>query len=101
MNIDSKGYLLNYKKWDFNIANRIAVKESLILNTDHWKIIFFIRQFYCEYHIFPSLRIIIHNMKKKYSKKKFNSQYLFLLFPKGPLKQASKIAGLPRPNICL
>jgi len=101
MIVDTKGYLLNYKKWNLKIANRIAKQESLLLNKDHWKIIFFIRQFYCEYHIFPSLRIIIQNMKKICNRKLFNSQYLFSLFPKGPLKQASKIAGLPKPNICL
>ncbi|CAL4043635.1 Sulfurtransferase TusE [Buchnera aphidicola (Anoecia corni)] len=101
MNVDSKGYLLNYKKWNLNIANRIAKKEYLTLNKDHWKIIFFIRQFYCEFHLCPSLRIIIQNMKKNHSIKIFNSQYLFILFPKGPLKQATKIAGLPKPNICL
>jgi len=101
MNVNSKGYLLNYKKWNVNIASRIAKKESLILSKDHWSIIFFIRKFYCEYRIFPSLRIIIQNMKKKSSKKLVSSQYLFSLFPKGPLKQASKIAGLPKPNICL
>ena len=30
-----------------------------------------------------------------------NSRYLYRLFPKGPARQASKLAGLPKPAKCL
>jgi hypothetical protein len=36
---------------------------------------------------------------QKYGEEKGNSRYLFRLFPEGPAKQATKIAGLPKPEV--
>jgi len=94
-------YYLDYQKWNLKIAKKIAKKELLSLTLNHWRVIFSIRRFYYEFHISPSLRMLIACMRKKYRKIEFSSHYLFILFPKGPLLQASKIAGIPKSSICL
>jgi len=40
-------------------------------------------------------------MALKLGEDKGNSRYLYRLFPEGPAKQATKIAGLPKPAKCI
>ncbi|WP_343154138.1 TusE/DsrC/DsvC family sulfur relay protein [Buchnera aphidicola] len=97
---DLEGYLKNNKDWNIKLAEEIAKKEKIILTDKHWEIIYFIRKFYFDYNITPSMRMLINGIRKEIGKK-IHSVYLFQLFPKGPAKQASKIAGIPKPSKCL
>ncbi|NQZ52475.1 MAG: TusE/DsrC/DsvC family sulfur relay protein, partial [Moritella sp.] len=54
-----------------------------------------------EYNTSPAIRALVKAMAKKLGADKGNSIYLYKLFPKGPAKQATKIAGLPKPAKCL
>ncbi|VEA72950.1 Sulfurtransferase TusE [Serratia rubidaea] len=45
--------------------------------------------------------MLVKAMAQKYGEEKGNSRYLYRLFPKGPAKQATKIAGLPKPVKCI
>ncbi|WP_422667360.1 TusE/DsrC/DsvC family sulfur relay protein [Buchnera aphidicola] len=98
---DAEGYLKNNQNWNILIAQEIAQNENINLNSDHWKIIYFVRDFYFKFNMTPSMRMLINAIQKKIKNKKINSIYLFTLFPKGPAKQASKIAGIPKPAQCL
>ncbi|WAI18394.1 MAG: TusE/DsrC/DsvC family sulfur relay protein [Buchnera aphidicola (Acyrthosiphon caraganae)] len=98
---DSEGYLKRTKDWNTILAKEIAKKENINLSSDHWKIIIFIRKFYFKFNITPSMRMLIKSIKQEIGESKSNSIYLFKLFPKGPAKQASKIAGIPKPVKCL
>ncbi|WP_343155082.1 TusE/DsrC/DsvC family sulfur relay protein [Buchnera aphidicola (Kurisakia onigurumii)] len=97
---DNFGYLINYLDWNESIAKQIAREENILLNSNHWEIIYFIRNFYIEFNIVPPLRILSQSLKKKI-KRKINSCDLFNLFPKNPILQSSKIAGIPKPNQCI
>ncbi|ALD15394.1 sulfurtransferase TusE [Buchnera aphidicola (Aphis glycines)] len=97
---DSEGYLKNNQDWNIYLAEEIAKKENITLTDNHWEIIYFIRKFYFAYNIAPSMRMLINGIQKELGKKIY-SIYLFKLFPKGPAKQASKIAGIPKPSKCL
>lgn len=101
IDLDSKGYLKDPKKWDKSVAVFLASKEKIILNKYHWEIIFFIRDFYFNFGISPKIRMLVKSLYIKYGKDIGNSIYLYSLFPKGPQKQAIKIAGLPMSNICI
>ncbi len=59
------------------------------------------QEFYKEFNTSPAVRMLVKAMEKKYGPEKGNSRYLFKLFPKGPAKQATKLAGLPKPAKCL
>ncbi|WAI11652.1 MAG: TusE/DsrC/DsvC family sulfur relay protein [Buchnera aphidicola (Macrosiphum albifrons)] len=98
---DSEGYLRKTKDWNIILAEEIAKKENIDLSPDHWKVIIFIRKFYFKFNITPSMRMLINSIKKEMGESKSNSIYLFKLFPQGPAKQASKIAGIPKPVKCL
>lgn len=98
---DAKGYLIHPEKWSEALAIEIARLDGIILSEAHWKVIYFVRTFYLQYNTSPAIRMLVKAMTQTYGKKQGNSRYLFRLFPQGPAKQATKIAGLPRPVICL
>lgn len=99
--LDKQGYLLNHLDWDEELALEIAKTEGITLSAAHWEVIYFVREFYLEYNSSPAIRALVKAMAKKLGEEKGNSRYLFRLFPDGPAKQATKIAGLPKPARCL
>ncbi len=98
---DNQGYLVNLEDWDKTLAPQIAAGEGIELTDAHWEVVLFVRAFYLEYNTSPAIRALVKAMAAKYGPEKGNSRYLQRLFPKGPAKQATKIAGLPKPAKCL
>lgn len=99
--IDSDGYLKNIHVWNKELASKIAKQEGIKMTEEHWELIYLMREFYKKFNISPSVRMLVEVMLQKYGKEKGNSCYLFQLFPNGPAKQATKIAGLPKTALCL
>ncbi|MCK3655903.1 sulfur relay protein TusE [Pasteurellaceae bacterium Macca] len=98
---DEFGYLKNLADWSPQLATEIARLDDLTLSEDHWEIIYFVREFYQEYKTSPAIRMLVKALAQKFGEEKGNSRYLQRLFPQGPAKQATKIAGLPKPAKCL
>ncbi|OOH88962.1 sulfurtransferase TusE [Pasteurellaceae bacterium 15-036681] len=98
---DEFGYLKNLDDWSEDLAKAIAEKDNLELTEAHWEIVFFVREFYQEYKTSPAIRMLVKALSQKFGEEKGNSRYLQRLFPEGPAKQATKIAGLPKPAKCL
>lgn len=98
---DAQGYLKNSADWNEAMAPLLAEQEAIALTDAHWEVIRFVREFYLEFNTSPAIRMLVKAMGQKYGEEKGNSRYLFRLFPEGPAKQATKIAGLPKPVKCL
>ncbi|MCQ9120832.1 TusE/DsrC/DsvC family sulfur relay protein [Rodentibacter pneumotropicus] len=98
---DSSGYLANTDDWNEEVAKAIAQQENIELSPAHWEVIYFVRDFYQEYNTSPAIRMLVKAMADKLGTDKGNSRYLQRLFPEGPAKQATKLAGLPKPAKCL
>ncbi|ATC86391.1 MULTISPECIES: TusE/DsrC/DsvC family sulfur relay protein [Pseudoalteromonas] len=98
---DKQGYLLDHTLWSKELAPVIAIQENITLSVQHWEVINFVRDFYIEYNTSPAIRMLVKAMAKALGEDKGNSLYLYKLFPKGPAKQATKIAGLPKPARCI
>ncbi|MGP9801100.1 TusE/DsrC/DsvC family sulfur relay protein [Rheinheimera sp. NSM] len=99
--LDKHGYLANVQDWNEQVAEEFALLESISLTTAHWEVVHFVRQFYLEFNTSPAIRILVKAMAQQLGPDKGNSKYLFMLFPQGPAKQATRIAGLPKPAKCL
>jgi tRNA 2-thiouridine synthesizing protein E len=97
---DANGYLLNSQQWNTEVAHVIAAQEQIELSDDHWEVIRYVRQFYHDFNTSPSIRPLVKYLKSVLPEDKSNSLYLQILFPEGPAKQATKIAGLPKPARC-
>lgn len=98
---DEFGYLKNVDDWSESLAAVIAEKEGITLSEAHWEIVRFVREFYQEYKTSPAIRMLVKALAQKFGEEKGSSRYLQRLFPDGPAKQATKIAGLPKPAKCL
>lgn len=98
---NAQGYLTHPQDWSEELAAEIARLEGITLSEAHWQVIHFVRAFYLQYNTSPAVRMLVKAMAQAYGEEKGNSRYLFRLFPQGPAKQATKIAGLPKPVKCL
>jgi tRNA 2-thiouridine synthesizing protein E len=99
---DSEGFLIDLTDWDPDVAEYLAAQDDITLSREHWAIIIFLRKYYLEHEKTPGLRILVKHLGIILNDEdKSNSLYLYQLFPKGPAKQASRIAGLPKPIRCL
>ncbi|AJA45225.1 TusE/DsrC/DsvC family sulfur relay protein [Frischella perrara] len=98
---DEAGYLKNWQDWSPELINIIAKSEGISLTDAHLEVVHFVREFYLEYKTSPAIRALVKAMEKKLGVEKGNSRYLYKLFPEGPAKQATKLAGLPKPVKCI
>lgn len=98
---DKAGYLLDHTQWQEAMVPVLAEQENISLTDAHWEVVRFVRQFYLEYDTSPAMRALVKAIAATHGPEKGNSRYLQRLFPKGPAKQATKLAGLPKPAKCL
>ncbi len=92
---DDHGYLKDLNEWNEDIARELAEEEGVNLTDDSFKLINFLRNEYINNNANqPNERNIVKGLKDNW-KGKLKTKELYTLFPKGPAKQAGKIAGLP------
>ncbi len=99
--VHDKGNLVDIDEWSEALACAMAQKEGLTLTPEHWEVIRYMRKFYFKYGITPMVRLLMKNMQDDLSADKASSEYLYKLFPAGPSRQGSRIAGLPEPQGCI
>jgi len=97
----TQGFLVNANDWNETVANQLAQLSQITLTPAHWEIIGFIRDYYQQFKHLPNMRVFIKAIAKTLGEDKGNSRYLHSLFPDAPLRDACKLAGLPKPPTCL
>lgn len=93
--VDDEGFLMDGSTWDGDVAREIAKELDIELPDDsvQWKLIDWLR----EQHA-AGVEV---NIRKVAGSGLVDIKQFYQLFPGGPLKNASKIAGLPRPTSCV
>lgn len=94
---DPYGHLLNEEDWSETHANALADKEGIAMGIEHWAIVYFLRNHAREHGLPDNGRKLLTLLANQF-KRQGGRQYLFQLFPKGPVLQACRIAGLPLPS---
>lgn len=93
VNLTDEGYLTDLSQWNEEIAKEIAKEESIELSDKHFEVLEFLRKIY---ESGDTLTI------RKVGKSGIvDIKGLYKLFPGGPLKISSKIAGIPKPSSCV
>jgi tRNA 2-thiouridine synthesizing protein E len=91
--INAEGYLLDSKQWTIDWANEVATQNNITLTAKHLEVIAWLRQ---KYEGGVALTI-----RKVGNSGLVDIKQFYQLFPGGPLKISSKIAGIPKPVSCI
>lgn len=93
VDVNEEGYLTESSQWNKDIAAEIAKEEGIELTDKHLEIAEFLRT---EYE--KGTQLTIRMVGKSGIT---DIKGLYILFPGGPLKKSSRIAGIPKPTSCV
>ena len=93
--VDAEGYLTDASQWNGDIARAIGAELNIQLPDDdkRWWVLHWLREQHDQG--------VEMNIRKVGSSGIVDIKEFYQLFPNGPLKNASKMAGLPKPTSCL
>lgn len=93
LKVSADGYLEDMTQWNEDIAREIANELNIELTDKHFEVVKYLRE---KTKAGEALTI------RKVGKSGIvDIKGLYQLFPKGPLKFSSKIAGIPKPTSCI
>lgn len=91
--VNEEGFMTDLNQWNQEVAHEIAKEEGIQLTDDHFKVLSYLQEQH-KNDVPLSIRKVgksgVVDIKQFYS-----------LFPGGPLKKSSKIAGIPKPASCI
>ena len=91
--VSEDGYLEDMSQWNEDIAKDIANEIGIELTDKHFEVINYLRE-----KTAAKEALTIRKVGKSGI---VDIKGLYKLFPKGPLKFSSKIAGIPKPTSCI
>lgn len=91
---DDDGFMVDSAAWTEKIGQAIAEALEVNLSDRHWEVIKFARQEFESQGEPPTLRLITQQTE-------VSMKEMYQLFPGGPAKIASNIAGLKKPTGCI
>ena len=91
--VNEEGYLMNANDWNKDVAADLAKEEDIELTDTHFAVLEFLRN-----KAQSGDTITIRSVGKSGI---IDIKQFYTLFPKGPLKKASKIAGISKPSSCV
>lgn len=91
--VNNEGYLNDFSQWTKEVGNEIAKEQNIEMTEKHWEVIDYIHDKYKNQE-----PLSIRGIKKSGV---INIKEFYALFPAGPLKKATMIAGIPKPKSCI
>jgi dissimilatory sulfite reductase related protein len=93
IDVNEEGFLTSFSQWNKDIGEELAKESGIGLTPRHWQVLDYIQD---EYRKEVPLTI------RKIGKSGIvDIKEFYVLFPKAPLKTATKIAGVPKPAGCI
>jgi len=93
VNLNEEGYLTDFYQWSKEVAEKIAAENEITLTEKHWEVVDFLQTKHKNEEA-----LSIRGIKKSGV---INIKDFYELFPGGPLKISTKIAGIPKPKSCI
>lgn len=93
VDVTDDGYLTDPSRWNRDIAAEIAKEEGIELTDKHFEVVEYLRK---EHE--KGTQLTIRMVGKSGI---VDIKGLYTLFPGGPLKKSSRIAGIPKPTSCV
>jgi len=91
--VNEEGYLTDKSKWTKEVAVEIAKEEGIELTDKHWEVLEYLRDEASKGNAFTIRKVGKSGI--------VDIKGLYELFPGGPLKKSTKIAGLSKPTSCV
>ncbi|MEP0986497.1 TusE/DsrC/DsvC family sulfur relay protein [Ekhidna sp.] len=91
--VNEQGYLMDMDQWDREIAKSIAAEEEIELTDRHFEILDYLRE--------EQVKGTALSIRRIGKSGVVDIKEFYQLFPGGPLKKASRCAGIPKPASCI
>lgn len=91
--VNEEGYLKNFSQWNEEVGKELATENNIALSPRHWDVINYLQK---EFQDGNALTI-----RKVGNTGPVGIKEFYELFPNGPLKTSTKIAGIPKPASCI
>jgi tRNA 2-thiouridine synthesizing protein E len=91
--VTDDGYLTDFSQWTREMGEEIAKNEEIEMTDRHWEVITWIQE-----QVKAGKALSVRGVKKSGV---VDIKEFYSLFPKGPLKISTKIAGVPKPKSCI
>ena len=91
--VNDEGYMTDASQWTKEIAAEIAKEEGIELSDKHFEVLEFLRT--------SAEKGETLTIRKVGKSGIIDIKGLYQLFPGGPLKHSSRIAGIPKPASCV
>lgn len=83
--------------WTRMNAEEMASEDHLALTEEHWQVVCALQEFYAR-HEGPTINVReLHDALDEHFHPEGGIKYLYKLFPKGPVAQGCRLAGLEPP----
>jgi len=93
IDVNEEGYLKNPAQWTPELAHQIASEANITLTDKHFEVLNWLRTKHTEG--------VALSIRKVGNSGIVDIKQFYQLFPGGPLKISSKIAGIPKPVSCI
>lgn len=86
-------------EWSRDQGLETAKSEGLILAQNHWEVVQALQEYFARHANQPAIHVReLHDALDEKFHAKGGIRYLYQIFPKGPVAQGCRIAGLPLPS---
>ncbi len=94
---DPEGHMYGLEHWSPLTAEQLAHEEGIEeLSEAHWHVIYALRNLYRDKGRSANAREVMQLLERDFVDEG-GRRYLYELFPKGPVSQGSRLAGVPTP----
>lgn len=93
IDVNEEGYLVDFTQWDREVCECIAGECNVVMTERHYEVVEYLQDKYQKEE-----PLSIRGIKKSGV---INIKEFYQLFPGGPLKVSTKIAGIPKPKSCI
>ncbi len=90
---NDQGYLTDFSQWTKEVGEEIAKEQNIEMTDKHWEVISYLQDKHTKEEA-----LSIRGIKKSGI---INIKEFYNLFPGGPLKKSTMIAGIPKPKSCI
>lgn len=93
ISVNDEGYLTDFSQWTKEVGEAIAAENNITMTPRHWEVIAYLQN--------EHKNNVALSIRKIGKSDVLDIKEFYQLFPQGPLKTSTKIAGIPKPASCI